>query len=127
MVPMDASPMPVSSGPKESRSGQVVAICLAMLSFSIITVTARILIRVRMVQGKLGADDWAILVSLVFSIAFIIDVVTRMCPFLLALSYDQKREAPWRSRVSLEHSYRRLRLRLTEMHRDKVRPGKTYL
>jgi hypothetical protein len=48
-----------------------------MLILSSIVVIARIWIRMTLVMGRLGADDWAILVSWAFSIAFIVDVVSR--------------------------------------------------
>lgn len=91
----DSAPsIPVSSGPTQSRSDQVVAICLSMLALSSIAVIARIWIRLALVRVRFGADDWAILVSWAFSIAFIVDVVSRtyaqslLGPEFRRLEYD---------------------------------------
>lgn len=69
--------MPVSSGPKQSRSEQVVAICLSMAGLSTLAVVGRIIIGLTLVGRKLGADDWVIMVSQAFSIAFVVDVIIR--------------------------------------------------
>lgn len=66
---------------KESRSQQVVIIQLTMLSLASLAVIGRIWVRLALVNTRLAADDWVIMVSLAFSVAFVADVVTRECFF----------------------------------------------
>ena len=62
---------------KESRSQQVVIIQLTMLGIASLAVIGRIWVRLALVNTKLAADDWVIMISLAFSVAFVADVVTR--------------------------------------------------
>lgn len=66
---------------KESRSQQVVIIQLTMLSLASLAVIGRIWVRLALVNTRLAADDWVIMISLAFSVAFVADVVTRECFF----------------------------------------------
>jgi hypothetical protein len=64
---------------KESRSQQVVIIQLTMVALASVAVIGRIWVRLALVNTRLAADDWVIMVSLAFSVAFVADVVTRKC------------------------------------------------
>lgn len=70
---------------KESRSQQVVIIQLTMLSLASLAVIDRIWVRLALVNTRLAADDWVIMISLAFSVAFVADVVTRECFFAYPL------------------------------------------
>lgn len=67
----------VAPGPKESRSQQVVVIQFSMLAIASLAVIGRIWVRMALVNTRLAADDWVIMISLAFSVAFVADVVTR--------------------------------------------------
>lgn len=73
----DSSYPLASDQPKESRSQQVVIIQSAMLGLSSLAVIGRIWIRLALVNTRLAADDWAIMVSLAFAVAFVADVITQ--------------------------------------------------
>lgn len=62
---------------KESRRQQVVIIELTMIGIASLAVIGRIWVRLALVNTRLAADDWVIMISLAFSVAFVADVVTR--------------------------------------------------
>lgn len=66
-----------TGAPEESRSQQVVIIESSMLALAAAAVIGRIWIRLALVNTKLAADDWVIMVSLAFSVAFVADVITQ--------------------------------------------------
>lgn len=70
---------------KESRRQQVVIIELTMLAIASLAVIGRIWVRLALVNTRLAADDWVIMISLAFSVAFVADVVTRGCSFAYTL------------------------------------------
>ncbi|KAJ4309662.1 hypothetical protein N0V84_011382 [Fusarium piperis] len=72
-----ASPGQARSGPKESRSDDVVIILTVMQALSTIVVAARLLTRLLIQHMRLAADDWSIIVSWVLLVAYTVDVCTQ--------------------------------------------------
>ena len=64
--------------PHDSLGPQVIGICSAMLVLVTLAVAARFWIRLKLVKGGLGADDWLILVAWVLAVAFDLDPLNRM-------------------------------------------------
>ncbi len=75
----------------ESRSGDLIAIVACMAAFSTAVLALRLWTRIRIQGMPLGADDWTILASWLFSIAFTVNVCTRKYA-----SDGQSSCGPWR-------------------------------
>jgi hypothetical protein len=71
------SPSQESSGPKESRSDDVIIILTVMQALSTIVVAARLLTRLLIQRMRLAADDWIITASWVVLVAYTVDVCTQ--------------------------------------------------
>ena len=63
--------------PHDSLVPHILGICSAMLIVVTLVVAARFWIRLRLVQGRFGADDWCILVAWVLAVAFDLDPINR--------------------------------------------------
>lgn len=63
--------------PHDSMVSHVIGICSAMIILVTVVVGARFWIRWRFVKGRLGADDWCILVAWVLAVAFDLDPINR--------------------------------------------------
>ena len=63
--------------PHDSLVSHIIGICSAMLVLVTLVVGARFWIRMQFVKGKLGADDWCILVAWVLAVAFDLDPINR--------------------------------------------------
>lgn len=63
--------------PHDSLVAHVIGICSAMLVLVTVVVFARFWIRLQLVKGRLGADDWCILVAWVLAVAFDLDPINR--------------------------------------------------
>ncbi|KAG9231474.1 hypothetical protein BJ875DRAFT_406887 [Amylocarpus encephaloides] len=64
--------------PHDSKAGQVLGVCSAMLALVTLVVAARFWIRLRFAKGTLGADDWCILVAWVLAAAFDLDPINQV-------------------------------------------------
>lgn len=63
--------------PHDSLVAHIIGICSAMLVLVTVVVFARFWIRLQLVKGRLGADDWCILVAWVLAVAFDLDPINR--------------------------------------------------
>ena len=63
--------------PHDSLVPHVIGICSAMLTFVTLVVVARFWVRLTLVKGRLGADDWLILVAWVLAVAFDLNPINR--------------------------------------------------
>ncbi|KAK4224303.1 hypothetical protein QBC38DRAFT_423809 [Podospora fimiseda] len=72
-------PTQLSSGyfPGQSRSENLIAIVTSMVVFSTIVIVLRLWTRLSIQGVSLAADDWTILVSWLFSVAFTVNVCTQ--------------------------------------------------
>ena len=65
--------------PHDSAVSHVIGISSAMLILVTVVVGARFWIRWRFVKGRLGADEWCILVAWVLTVAFDLDIINGKC------------------------------------------------
>lgn len=81
--------------PHDSLVSHILGICSAMLVLVTLVVAARFWIRLWLVQSRLGADDWCILVAWALAVAFDLDPINRKYRHVSAVEHFAKLMVPY--------------------------------